>query len=203
MKDCKSLSTPMATKMRSSTLDEPFSDSHFYCSMAGSLQYLTFTRPDISCSVNFVCQHMHSPTNFHFQLVKRILRYIHGSIGHGVLLLSQNPLLVHEFSDADWAGCPLIRRSTTGYCIYLGANCISWSSKTQHTVTRSSTEAEYHALASTAAEITWISFILRDNRLYLSQPPTLFCDNISAVYMTINPMFHARTKHIEIDCHFV
>ena len=112
-------------------------------------------------------------------------------------------MVLYAFSDADWAGCPITRRSTTGYCTYLGGNCISWSSKKQPTVARSSTEAEYRALASTTAELTWIVYILRDLGLYISQPPTLFCDNVSALHMTINPVFHARTKHIEIDYHFV
>ncbi|KAK2990485.1 hypothetical protein RJ640_011652 [Escallonia rubra] len=106
-------------------------------------------------------------------------------------------------TDQDWAGCPNTRRSTTGFCTFLGSNCISWSAKKQATVARSSTEAEYRALASTAAEITWLSFILRDIGVHLSRPPALFCDNISAMHLTINPVFHARTKHIEIDYHFV
>ena len=120
-----------------------------------------------------------------------------------IRLLSNNPIVLYGFSEADWAGCPTTRRSMTGYCTYLGGNCISWNAKKQPTIARSSSEAEYCALPSTAAELTWISFIFRDIGLYLHEPPTLFCDNISALYMTINPMFHARTKHIEIYYHFV
>ncbi|XXG48874.1 hypothetical protein AAC387_Pa02g3202 [Persea americana] len=183
--------------------DDLFDNPQFYRSIVGGLQYLTFTRPDISFSVNYVCQFMHQPTKFHFQLVKRILRYIHGTIDHGIRLLSTCPMELYAFSDADWAGCPLTRRSTTGFCTYLGRNCISWSAKKQPTVARSSTEAEYRALASTTAELTWLSFLLWDTRLFLEAPPTLFCDNMSALYMTVNPVFHARTKHIEIDYHFV
>ncbi|OMO78632.1 Integrase, catalytic core [Corchorus capsularis] len=204
MHNCKPISTPMATKSGSSPNDDAlYSDAPFYRSIIGGLQYLTFTRLDICYSVNYLCQFMHQPTNLHFQLVKRILRYVQGTIDYGIRLLRHQPLELCGFSDADWAGCSLTRRSTTGYCTYLGGNCISWSAKKQPTVARSSTEAEYRALASAAAEITWLSFVLRDIGVYLKKPPVLFSDNISALHMTINPVFHARTKHIEIDYHFV
>ncbi|KAL5701150.1 hypothetical protein ACHQM5_026519 [Ranunculus cassubicifolius] len=204
MNGCKSLSTPMAPKsIHSSHPDEPFNDPNLYRSIVGGLQYLTFTRPDIAFSVNYVCQHMHEPRTSHFQLVKRILRYVQGTITHGIRLLASNSLKLYGFSDADWAGCPITRRSTTGYCTYLGRNCISWSAKKQPTVARSSTEAEYRAMASTAAELTWLTYLLRDIGMYLDDPPTLYCDNISALHLTINPVFHARTKHIELDYHFV
>ncbi|RWR75576.1 Zinc finger, CCCH-type [Cinnamomum micranthum f. kanehirae] len=204
MHACKPIPTPMVQKLQPSTsANALFPDPQLYQSLVGGLLYLTFTRPDISYSVNYVCQFMHNPTTFHFQLVKRILRYVRGTITYGIHLLSNSSLKLYAFSDADWAGCPLTRRSTTGYCTYLGSNCISWSSKRQPTVARSSTEAEYRALASTAAEITWLTYILRDIGLYLFQPPILFCDNISALHMTVNPVFHARTKHIELDYHFV
>ncbi|OMO55039.1 ABC/ECF transporter, transmembrane component [Corchorus capsularis] len=107
------------------------------------------------------------------------------------------------FSDADWAGCPTTRRSTTGFCTYLGKNCISWVAKKQPTVSRSSTEAEYRAFASAAAELCWLIFVLRDIGLHLTEPPILYSDNLSALHMTLNPVFHARTKHIEIDYYFV
>ncbi|OMO89257.1 hypothetical protein CCACVL1_07965 [Corchorus capsularis] len=204
MHNCKPISTPMATKSGSSPNDDAlYSDAPFYRSIVGGLQYLTFTRPDICYSVNYLCQFMHQPTNLHFRLVKRLLRYVQGTIDYGIRLLRHQPLELCGFSDADWAGCSLTRRSTTGYCTYLGGNCISWSAKKQPTVARSSTEAEYRALASAAAEMTWLSFVLRDIGVYLKKPPVLFSDNISALHMTINPVFHARTKHIEIDYHFV
>ncbi|KAK2986127.1 hypothetical protein RJ640_024676 [Escallonia rubra] len=142
-------------------------------------------------------------SDYAFLLVKRILRYIRGTLDYGIRLLARSTFDLYAFSDADWGGCPLTRRSTTGYCTFLGGNCISWSAKKQPTVARSSAEAEYRALASTAAEITWLTFILRDIGFPVSQPPTIFCDNIAALHLTINPMFHARTKHIELDYHFV
>ena len=122
---------------------------------------------------------------------------------HGIRFFKQSSLRLTGFCDADWAGCTNTRRSTSGYCIFLGANCISWSSKRQPTVSRSSAEAEYRSLASSAAEITWLTFLLRDIGIQLREPPQLLCDNLSALHMTVNPIFHARSKHIELDYHFV
>ncbi|XP_020262193.1 uncharacterized protein LOC109838136 [Asparagus officinalis] len=169
--------------------DNLFSDAKLYHSHVGALQYLTLTRPDISYAVNIVCQHMQAPTNAHYQMVKRILRYVKGSLSHGMRILAHSTLDLYEFSDADWAGCKETRRSTAGYCTFLGANCISWSAKKQPTVSRSSAEAEYRALASTTD--------------FPVATALLFCDNMVALHMIVNPVFHARTKHIEIDYHFV
>uniref|UniRef100_A0A2N9G158 Reverse transcriptase Ty1/copia-type domain-containing protein n=1 Tax=Fagus sylvatica TaxID=28930 RepID=A0A2N9G158_FAGSY len=119
-----------------------------------------------------------------------------GTLDYGLRLLSRS-------SDADWAGCPDTRRSTTGYCIYLGANCISWASKKQATVSRSNAEAEYRSMSTTTAELIWRLYLLHDIGIHLPNPHVLFCDNTSALHMTVNPVFHARTKHIELDVHFV
>ncbi|KAF3676173.1 Galactokinase [Capsicum annuum] len=125
----------------------------------------------------------------HLQGVKRILRYIKGTSHHGLRIISQSPCSLYGHSDADWGGCTTTRRSTTGYIIYLGANCISWTSKKQTTVARSSAEAEYRALASTKAEMTWILYLLHDIGVYLKTMPILYCDNLSALYLTFNPAF--------------
>lgn len=204
MSRCKPIATPMVSKLRPSTTeDEPFSDPNFYRSIVGGFQYLTFTRSNIAFSVNYVYQYMNQPTNFHFKLVKHIVKYIQGTLPQGICLLANNPLVIYGFLSADWAGCPITRRSTVGYCTYLGGNYISWSAKKQPTVVRSSIEVEYRAMASTTTELTWIMFLLRDIGLYLDQPPTLFCDNNSALLLTINLVFHSRTKHIDLDYHFV
>lgn len=198
---CKPMSTPLftGTKLLPDSGTQ-FSDPYFYRSLVGGLQYLTLTRPDLSYAVNFFFFFMHRPTVDHFYAVKRIFRYVKGTLDHG---RPAQPLNLYGYSDADWAGCPFDRRSTTGYCIFLGPNVVSWCAKKLPTVSRSSAEAEYRSLASAAAEVTWLQFLLRDLGVYISQPTTLLCDNISATYMAHNPVFHARTKHIEIDYHFV
>ncbi|XP_043717955.1 uncharacterized mitochondrial protein AtMg00810-like [Telopea speciosissima] len=201
---------PISTPMRLSTSSDSAtnvlcSDPTLYRSLVGSLQYLTMTRPDLSFAVNTVCQHMHHPTLSHFRMVKHILRYVSGTLNHGMRILRDSSLDLSAYLDSDWAGCPLTRRSTAGFCTFLGSTCISWSAKKQPTIARSSTEAEYRyrAMASTAAELTWLSFILRDIGVSQSKPATMYCDNISALHLTMNPILHARTKHIEIDYHFV
>ncbi|GKC94345.1 ribonuclease H-like domain-containing protein [Tanacetum coccineum] len=145
---------------------------------AGALQYLTFTRPDISYAVQQVCLFMHDPREPHFSALKRILRYVCGTLTSGLQLYSSTTSSLVAYSDADWAGCPTIRRSTSGYCVFPGNNLLSWSSKRQFTLSRSSAEAEYRATI-------------------------VHCDNVSAVYLSSNPVQHQRTKHIEIDIHFI
>ena len=146
---------------------------------------------------------MHAPTVAHLKLVHRILRYLKGTISTGLHLTSLTTLTLFAFSESDCGGCPTTRRSTTSYCTFLSSNIISWCAKKQHTISRSSTEVEYRAMANIAAELTWLTYILNDLCISLPSSPTLYCDNISALYMTINPVFHARSKHIELDYHFV
>ncbi|XP_062028948.1 uncharacterized mitochondrial protein AtMg00810-like [Rosa rugosa] len=180
---------------------EKLSDPSEYRSVVGALQYLTLTRPDISYSVNQVCKFMHCPTTVHWTAVKRILLYLKYSIHHG-LKYQPGSLFISAYSDADYAGDPDNRQSTGGYCVYLGPNLISWSSKTHKTVSRSSAEAEYRQLAFTAAEISWNEAMFCDLSLFL-QCPTIWSDNLSAIAIASNPVFHARTKHVEVDYHYV
>ena len=107
------------------------------------------------------------------------------------------------FSDADWAADPDDRKSTGGYCVFLGNKIISWSSKKQTIVSRSSAESEYRALASATSEILWLTYLLQELRIQLDHSPVLYCDNQSAEALASNPKYHSRTKHIELDLHFI
>ena len=107
------------------------------------------------------------------------------------------------YSDADWVGCPDTRRSTSGYCVYLGPSLVSWSSKRQPTVSRSSAEAEYRAVANAVAECTWLRQLLQELHHDVSQATVVYCDNVFAVYLSANPVHHRSAKHIELDIHFV
>ncbi|RVW91359.1 Retrovirus-related Pol polyprotein from transposon RE1 [Vitis vinifera] len=175
MIDAKPISTPFVVGQHLSAEGTLFSDPTLFRSLAGALQYLTITRPDLSFS----------------------------TAHHGLQLHKQSTHDLLGYSDVDWAGCPDTRRSTTGYAIFFGANLISWSSKKQSTVSRSSAEAEYRSLVVATADIAWIIQLLRDLHVTLSVPPKILCDNQSAIFMAVNPVTHPRSKHIAIDYHFV
>ncbi|OIT04500.1 putative mitochondrial protein, partial [Nicotiana attenuata] len=178
-------------------------DPSLYRQMVGSLQYLSFTRPDIQFAVNMASQFLHQPWLVHLQAVKRIFRFLKGTHSHGLQLCKQSSVSLTIFSNSDWAGCAATCRSTSGFCIFLGSNLISWSTKKQPTVSRSSTEAEYRALAVATAEAKWIQFILRDLGIYLCTPILAKCDNIGAIHLAHNPVFHSRSKHVALDYHFI
>ncbi|RVW93117.1 Retrovirus-related Pol polyprotein from transposon RE2 [Vitis vinifera] len=143
--------TVASTKL-SSTNGELLSDPSTYRHIIGALQYYTITHPDISYAVNQLCQYMHQPRTPHWQAMKRVLRYLKGSVNHG-LFYTPSPLQLHTYCDSDWAGNPDDRRYTSGYGVFLGRNLVSWSSKKQHVVSRSSTKAEYRSMALATAEV--------------------------------------------------
>ncbi|KAG8474566.1 hypothetical protein CXB51_031309 [Gossypium anomalum] len=157
MTDAAATPTPMVgnPKLVASDGSQPFADGHLYRSTVGMLQYLYITRPDLSFYVNKLSQYMNSPSETHWKAVKRVLRYLSGTMEHG-LLLSNGPVQLVCYSDADWASLVEDRRSTTGYVIYLGANPIAWCSKKQAVVSRSSSEAEYRSLANCVSELLWV-----------------------------------------------
>ncbi|XP_071676883.1 uncharacterized protein [Lolium perenne] len=206
MLQCKPALTPMSVTDPLTSDDGTLlsaEDATEYRSVVGGLQYLTLTRPDISYAVNRVCQYLHSPRDTHWTAVKRILRYVRHTATYGLRLSSASSGLLSAYSDADWAGNPDDRRSTGGYAVFFGSTLIAWSARKQATVSRSSTEAEYKVVGDATAELIWVQSLLRELRVSQSQSPILCCDNIGATYLSSNPVFHARTKHIEVDYHFV
>jgi len=186
MFECNPINTPM---MSSCKLSRQGSDTSHDNSLYRSLQYATITRPEIAYSINKVCQFMSQPLESHWVAVKRILRYLKGTLNYGLKLFPapiHKPLPLHVFCDADWAADPDDRRSTSGAAIFFGPNLISWWSRKQPVVARSSTEAEYRSLAQATANILWVQTLLQK----LTVPFT-------------SPILHTRTKHMEIDLFFV
>lgn len=206
MADSKGIASPMVSSLKLSRFGtDSLSDLHHYRSIVGALQYATLTHPEIAYSVNKVCQFVANPLNSHWQAVKRILRYLKGTMFHGLLLqpaVNSTFFPLYAYCDADWASDPEDRRSTSGYCIFFGPNLVSWCSKKQPLVARSSTEAEYRSMAHTTAELLWIQSILAELGVQFTTPK-LLCDNQGVVLLAHNPVLHARTKHMELDIHFV
>lgn len=134
---------------------------------------------------------MHQPTELHWSAAKRVLRYLAGTQSHGILLRRGTPLTLHGFFDADWAGDAEYFLSTNAYIIYLGGSPISWSSRKKKGVARSSTEAEYRAVANAASEVRWVTSLLTEIGVKLPSSPVIYCDNIGATHHSANPIFHS------------
>ncbi|XP_024974794.1 uncharacterized protein LOC112512898 [Cynara cardunculus var. scolymus] len=144
MENCKPVATPADTGSKlSASAGNPVVDPTAYRKLVGALQYLTFTRPDITYAVQQICLFMHAPREPHMNALKRIIRYLQGTVQLGLQLYSSRPSQLLAYTDADWGGCPDTRRSTSGYCVFLGDNLIFWSAKRQPTLSHSSAEAEY------------------------------------------------------------
>lgn len=146
---------------------------------------------------------MQTPREEHWEAALRVVRYLKHAPGQGILLWSDCDLHLYGYCDSDWASCPLTRRSLTGYFVMLGHSPISWKTKKQQTVSRSSAEAEYRSLATTTCELKWLKGLLLALGVPHPAPMRLYCDSQAALHIAANPVFHERTKHIEVDCHFV
>ncbi|KAL2333662.1 hypothetical protein Fmac_014875 [Flemingia macrophylla] len=203
MENASSCPTPMVIGKQFIAEGEKLQNPAMFRQAIGALQYLTNTRPDIGFSVNKLSQFMSSPTIDHWQGIKRILRYLQGTIHYFLHIKPSTDLDLTGFSDVDWATSVNDRKSMAGQCVFLGETLVSWSSKKQKVVSRSSTESEYRALADLAAEIAWTRSLLNELKLPLLRKPTLWCDNLSAKALASNPVMHARSKHIEIDVHYI
>lgn len=204
MTDCKPVNSPLDLNVKltlgaGTTLHNPTD----YRTLVGGLQYLSLTRLDIAFAVNKLSQFMHHPTTVHWQALKRLLRYLKGTIDLSLNLYRDSPLNLHAFSDANWAGDRDDFVSTGAYIVYLGRNPISWSSKKQKSIARSSTEAEYRSIAQTAAEITYVSHLMHELGVSHCDKPVIYCDNIGATRLSVNPVFQSRMKHLGVDYHFI
>ncbi|KAK5841924.1 hypothetical protein PVK06_004250 [Gossypium arboreum] len=196
--------TPMVStpKLVTSDGNPPLADGHLYRGIVGMLQYMCITCPDLSFCVNKLSQYMNSPSDTHWKAVKRVLRYLIGTTGHG-LCLSKGQFELVCYSDVDWASSFEDRRFTISYVVFLRLYFIAWCSKKQAVVSRSSSEAEYHSLANCVSELLWVKYLLDKIGMPLCQSPVVWCDNTSTASMVANPLHHARVKHIEIDHYFV
>ncbi|GAV64515.1 hypothetical protein CFOL_v3_08033, partial [Cephalotus follicularis] len=204
MLGCKPVDIPMDSHQKFGIDDgSPLTDVHQYRSLIGKLIYLTVTRPDISFVVGVLSQFMQAPQKAHWDAAIRILHYLKSAPGKGLIYRPNRHMDLVAYSDADWAGSASDRRSTTRYCTFVGGNLVSWRSKKQTTVARSSAKAEYRAMAHTTTELMWLRSLLLEMGLFVSKPMKMFCDNQAAIYIASNPIYHKRTKHIEVDCHFV
>ncbi|KAL1213817.1 Retrovirus-related Pol polyprotein from transposon RE2 [Cardamine amara subsp. amara] len=184
-------------------LDKPYANPLQYRRLVGKLIYLTLTRPDLCFSVNQVSQYMQKPTVYHWNMVERILRYLKGSPGQGIWMGKNNNAEIVGYCDADYAGDTNDRKSTTGYCTFIGGNLVTWKSKKQKVVSCSSAESEYRAMRKLTEELIWLKALLKDLGIETTRPITMHCDNQADIHIASNSVFHERTKHIEVDCHKV
>ena len=168
-----------------SSLSHYHSSRHFLCCLPDESQYLSALR------------------STHYAIVLRILQYLKGTLFHGLFYYAQSSLVLRAFSNANWARDPTDRRSTTGYYFLLGSSLISWRSKKRTLIARSSTKVEFHALTDTTSDLLWLQWLFKALGLSTSSAILLYCDNQSAIHIAHNDVFHERTKHIEIDCHFI
>lgn len=174
-----------------------------YRRLIGRLLYLNLTRPDITFSVQKLRQFVATPCETHMQAALHVVKYLKGTSTFGLYYSSASNFHLEAYCDSDWASCSQTHRSLSGYCIMLGSNAISWKVKKQSTVARSSCEAEYKSMAYTVCELLWVTYLMKDFRITPNTPITLWCDNKSALQITVNPVYHESTKHIEIDYHIV
>jgi hypothetical protein len=203
MKDAKPAKTPMGTDGHVDLNKGGKSvDQKAYRSMIGSLLYLCASRPDIMLSVCMCARYQSDPKECHLVAVKRILRYLVSMPCFGIWYPKGSTFDLIGYSDSDYAGCKVDRKSTSGTCQFLGRSLVSWSSKKHTSVALSTAEAEYVTAGQCCAQLLWMRQTLRDFGYNLSKVP-LLCDNDSAICMADNPVEHSRTKHIDIQHHFL
>ena len=202
--ECKPADTPIVPNHKlGEYTDQVPADKERYQRLVGKLIYLSHTRPDIAYAVSVVSQFMHCPSEDHMDAVIRILRYLKSSPGKGLMFSKNNHLNVDGYTDADWAGNISDRKSTSGYFTFVGGNLVTWRSKKQKVVALSSAEAEFRGMAKGLCELLWLRRLLAEIGFAPSSEMNLFCDNKAAIDISHNPIQHDRTKHVEVDRHFI
>lgn len=201
---CKPAGSPIDQNHRlalstNTVLDDPTR----YRRLVGRLIYLLATRPDLAYAVHILSQFMKTPTEDHWLAALKTCRYLKGTLGQGVLLRGDSSLHLRGWCDSDYAGCPLTRKSLTGWVVQLGTSPISWKTKKQDTVSCSSAEAEYRAMGEVTKELLWLKSLLREIGVDHTEPMTLMCDSQPAIHISNNPVFHGKTKHVGTQCHFI
>ena len=203
MLGCKPLDIPMDSNVKLGLdQDSPSIDKGQYQQLVGKLIYLSHTRPDIEFSVSLVSKFMNNPTKEHLDVVYRILQYLKRAPREGLFFKKNPNREIMIYLDADWVGSPIDCRSTSGYCSYVWSNLVTWQSKKQTVLARSSTEAKFRALANGICEGMWIMRLLEELKFSIDSPMRIFCDNQAAIRIAKKPAHHDKTKHVEIDCHF-
>ncbi|XP_019245174.1 PREDICTED: uncharacterized protein LOC109225037 [Nicotiana attenuata] len=200
-KPCSSLLDPtIKLKAKEGTF---LQDPTYYRKLVGKLNFLTNTGLDIAYIVQHLSQFMQEPREHHLKAAFQLLRYLRNDHTLGIFMSKDADCTVKACCDSDWAACPDFRRSITGYLVLLGNSPISWKSKKQETISLFSAEAEYRALRKVVGELVWLSRLFEELTVPFPMPILVFCDSQSALHIAKNPVFHERTKHIEVDCHFV
>ena len=207
MENCKPVSIPLEQGKKFEPLHENESpvDTQAYQMAIGCLTYATtISRPDLAAAVGVLSKFMSKPGKEHWQGIKRVLRYIQGTLKYGLMFSTDgtSPTLT-GYSDADWGGDASTRRSTTGYVFQIQRNTVTWCSKRQACVSKSTTEAEYVALSTACQEAVWLRRLLSDIGMKQCGPSTIFEDNQGAIELSRNPKFDNRTKHIDVSYHYV
>ncbi|XP_019195716.1 PREDICTED: uncharacterized protein LOC109189560 [Ipomoea nil] len=203
LESCKTPRTPISTSTKVSKDDTGESvDNTVYRSLIGSLLYLTASRPDIMFIVGMCARYQSDPKESHLIAAKRIFKYIKGKIQYGLWYSKDSELSLSAYCDADWAGKIDDRKSTSGGCFFVGKNLVSWLSKKQNSISLSNVEAEYIVAGGCCTQLVWMKQMLLEYGL-TQQTMTLYCDNVSAINISKNPVQHSRTKHIDIRHHYI
>lgn len=201
---CKPVGSPIdQNHLLSLATGRLLEDPQRYRRLVGRLIYLSATRPDLTYAIHTLSQFMHCPQEDHWLAALKVVRYLKGTLGQGIIFSAKTSFHFTGLCDLDWTACPLTRRSLTGWIVQLGSSLISWQTRKQDTVSCSSAKAEYRALNEITRELKWVKTLLKKMGYDHIGPMSIKCDSRPALYISSNPVFHERTKHTEVDCHAV